>query len=537
MIPLKKIFIAILPLSLLVSSCTKDYQELNATHDKPSSTTVGPLMNGIINTLFLKWQEQASVHNDYYYVVTQLAAGTSVSGYVLSNGVNDIWNDYYSTLQNINLVQDKINAVSDKESMNNIQAILYILKAYKAFRVTDQFGDIPYFKAGLAYHGDPNSFRVAYDPQQAIYDSLLTDLKWAVDNIKTDANPTTGAGNAYESLGTFDTFFKGNMTKWLKFANALRLRQAMLMVEKDPATATPVIQDAITGGKPLVENGEDIAMWPASLGGIDLGGRWWSFSSGGTGFARMSSTMWNMVSDNNTDAGIFDPRAKLFVEPNQAGKWAPYTIGVSTGDNVNAYISATDPSLKNNCIYSPFNWYLIRDNWYIPEEMLSASEVHFLKAEAYARGLGVTQNLSTAETEYKAGISASVNFWYNIAHNTNDATENWSAVAPAPPNNTQMNTLFSNPKVKFSGTAEDAVKKIYAQEWLSFFRQPWLAFNLWRRTGATPTDPASNPSATYKTFYRLPYAQDEAVNNTDNFNAQIEKIGGNTSDIKVWWMK
>ena len=295
MIPLKKIFIAILPLSLLVSSCTKDYQELNATHDKPSSTTVGPLMNGIINTLFLKWQEQASVHNDYYYVVTQLAAGTSVSGYVLSNGVNDIWNDYYSTLQNINLVQDKINAVSDKESMNNIQAILYILKAYKAFRVTDQFGDIPYFKAGLAYHGDPNSFRVAYDPQQAIYDSLLTDLKWAVDNIKTDANPTTGAGNAYESLGTFDTFFKGNMTKWLKFANALRLRQAMLMVEKDPATATPVIQDAITGGKPLVENGEDIAMWPASLGGIDLGGRWWSFSSGGTGFARMSSNMWNMV--------------------------------------------------------------------------------------------------------------------------------------------------------------------------------------------------------------------------------------------------
>ena len=106
MIPLKKIFANILPVALLMSSCTKDYQELNATHDNPSSTTIAPLVNGIFNTLFLKWQEQASVHNDYYYVATQLAAASSLSGYVLSNGVNDIWNDYYSTLQNINLGQD-----------------------------------------------------------------------------------------------------------------------------------------------------------------------------------------------------------------------------------------------------------------------------------------------------------------------------------------------------------------------------------------------------------------------------------------------
>jgi hypothetical protein len=99
-----------------------------------------------------------------------------------------------------------------------------------------------------------------------------------------------------------------------------------------------------------------------------------------------------------------------------------------------------------------------------------------------------------------------------------------------------MNTLFTNPKVAFTGTSQDAVNKIYAQEWLSFFRQPWLAFNLWRRTNDTPVDPNSNPSASYTTFYRLPYAQDEAVNNTDNYNAEITKIGGNNSNVKVWWM-
>ena len=68
-----------------------------------------------------------------------------------------------------------------------------------------------------------------------------------------------------------------------------------------------------------------------------------------------------------------------------------------------------------------------------------------------------------------------------------------------------------------------------------FFQQPWLAFNLWRRTGNTPVDPKAIHLLQYY-FYRLPYAQDEAVNNTDNYNAQISKMGGNNSNVKVWWM-
>lgn len=536
MIQKKKTFIYLMFGVLVLSSCTKNFQELNTTHNAPTSTSIPPLMNGILSTLVLQWQEQASIHNDYYYEVTQLAAETSVSGYVLQNGVSSIWTDYYSALQNMNLVQDYINQATDKESMNNIQAILYILRAYKTFRMTDQFGDIPYFQAGKTYTGNTANYRPAYDPQQTIYDSLLVDLTWAVKNINTSTGALTPSGNHYDSLGSYDVLFGGNMLEWQKFGNSLRLRQAMQMVEKDPTTATPIIADAISGSAPLIDAGNDVAIWPASLGGLDLGGRWWSFSSGGTGFVRISSTMWNLVADDTSATSIFDPRALLFTTTNQAGHYWPYIIGTSTGDAVNAYPSATDPTQKANCLYSPFNWYLIRDEWYIPEPILTEAEVHFLKAEAYARGLGVTQSTSTAMTEYQNGIVSSVNFWYNIAAKTDDATEDWASVAPDAPSDAQMAALLSNPKVAFTGTAADAVTKIYAQEWLSFFRQPWLAFNLWRRTNQTPVDPASHPSTTYTTFYRLPYAQDEAVNNTDNFNAEISKIGGNLSSVKVWWM-
>jgi hypothetical protein len=249
--------------------------------------------------------------------------------------------------------------------MRNIQAILYILKAYKTFRVTDQFGDIPYFQAGKAYTGTVADFRVPYDSQQAIYDSLLVNLTWAVKNINTNANPVSAAGNPYQSLTNYDVFFGSNMTKWLKFGNSLRLRYAMQMVEKDPTTATPIIQDAITGTAPLIDSGNDVCMWPTPLN-YDLWVRWWSFSSGGAGYVRISSTMWNMVADDTTTASIFDPRAYLFATTNQAGSWSPFVIGVSQGDAINAYYSKTDPTQKNNCVYSPFNWYLVQDEWYIP---------------------------------------------------------------------------------------------------------------------------------------------------------------------------
>lgn len=522
----------------LFSACTKDFKTLNTTPNATTVTTIPPLMNSVISTLLLNWQEQASIHNDYYYECTQLAAETSVSGYVLENGITGIWGDYYSALQNMRLIQTYINAKPDQQAEANVQSILYILRAYKTFRITDQFGDIPYTKAGYAYTGEAANYHPSYDAQQAIYDSLLTDLTWAVKNINTTPGATTSKGNSYDSLGIYDTFFGGNMTLWLKLANSLRLRYAMQMVEKDPATATPIIADAISGGAPLIGSGDDVGIWPLKMGGLDLGGRWWSFSSGGTGFVRISSTMWNLVADGTSPSQIFDPRALLFTTTNAAGNYKPYVIGVSTGDAVNAYQSATDPTLKNNCIYSPFNWYLVRDEFDDPEIMMSEAEVHFLKAEAYARGLGVAQSLASANTEYQAGITSSVNFWYNLAASTTSQTDydDWAAVMPPPPTTAQMTALFANPKVAFTGTATDALTKIYAQEWLSFFRQPWLAYNLWRRTGNTPMDPAAQPSLALANFYRLTYPQDESVNNEANFDAQLTKMGGqNNSTTKVWW--
>jgi hypothetical protein len=536
----KKLFFYAVGVFLLFDSCTTDFQQVNSNPTSPNSTTIAPLMNGVISSFLLGWYEQASLSNDWYYESTQLAGETSLSGYLMASGVNEIWNGYYSTLQNINQAQDLINAASDKESFNNIQAILYTLKAYKTFRITDQFGDIPYFNAGKAYSGSTSALHPAYDKQQDIYDSLLVNLSWAVSNINTSSNPVSAKGNAYATLGSYDVLYGNDMTKWKAWANSLLLRYSLQLAEKDPATAAKYAAIAFNANT-FIADGADVCMWPAQLGGLDLSDRIWSFGSGGTGYVRISSTCWNLMADGTNTSDIFDPRAFVFAEPNAAGAWAPYVIGSGVPDQVNPYdytMTAGDPQNMHGCIFSPINYWLVRDEHYIPEIIMTSAETHFLKAEAYLRGIGVSQSTANANTEYQTGITASVNFWYYIAQHTNTTEDPWTTVEPLSFTPAQLAALLANSKVAFTASTSDDLNKIYAQEWLDNFRQPWLAFNLWRRTGLTPTDPAAVEDESHTSLYRLPYPQDEAVNNTDNYNAELQTMNGvNSTSFKVWWMK
>ncbi len=43
---------------------------------------------------------------------------------------------------------------------------------------------------------------------------------------------------------------------------------------------------------------------------------------------------------------------------------------------------------------------------------MASPEIHFLKAEAYAMGYGVTQDMSKAEEEFKTAVSQSVTLYY-----------------------------------------------------------------------------------------------------------------------------
>lgn len=527
----KKYLFNILILSLLMfSSCDKGFEALNKNPFESTQTEIGPLFNTCVNSLRLGWNEQFYLHNETLYEITQQAALSSVTFQNVSIGTEEVWNNYYITLAHFRELEARFDAYEgNPEALNNAKAMVKILLAYKTFRVTDLFGDMPFFDAGRGFE-DLAYARPKFDAQEDIYYFLLEELKWAAEHINPAPNPITSTGEAYYNLGNFDTFFNGDLHQWIKFANSLRLRHALRMYEKAPQEAETIIAEILENNLPLVRDNEDnVLMTPRA--------QQWLNQSVGWSFRehkklRMGSNIWHQMSENdNVDgSGIFDPRAYVFFETNNANEWAPFPQvpdenTPQSGGIPYQYHRDDNYTIKGqDNIYSPFNYYLVRDEHDVPEILLTAAEVHFIKAEILLRGIGVPTDEGEADGEYTLGLAASIEFWQKVAFNTAIWTN-----ASIPLSSGQIFAVTNHPRLSIF-TSQDKMSLIYAQRWIDAFRQPWEAYALVRRTGQTPHE------GPIKQHYRFPYPPGEIENNPDHWADQVSKMGEDSYLTKIWWM-
>ncbi len=520
-------FYKILLLSILTfTACDKGFEELNKNPYFPTRVDFGPLFNTIIESLQLTWDEQFYLHNDTYYEITQQAALTSRFTSINTNGTESIWGNYYSALAHVRELEQRFDAFEgNQEILNNVRAQLKIIAAYKTFRITDQFGDIPFFDAGKGFQ-DLQYLRPKFDSQEDIYKFLLEDLEWAVDHI--DLNLTTPSGEEYISYGNFDTFLDGDLRWWKKFANSLRLRHALRMADKDIAFAGPILKDIIENDLEVIEDGETVGMYPRKLSWAKQSTHWSFREHKGL---RLGSNIWNHLSEHDSidGSGIFDPRAYFFFETNNLDEWVPYPQLSDSNTPPSGGIPYQGHRDNNytikgaDNIYSPFNYYLIRDEKDIPELIMTPAEVQFIKAEAYIRGLGVEMDIPAAEAAYTNGVVASISTWQDIVF----STEIWEN-APAELTINEIFQVVSHPRIDIFSN-NNKLELIYTQRWIDAFRQPWEAYALWRRTDTTPRE---GPPPEH---YRLAYPPSEVENNPDNWAAQVAKMGGDTPKTKVWW--
>jgi hypothetical protein len=523
------LLMVMLVITFIISSCTKGFEEMNKPYNQANSANVAELYNSVVSSMQINYQEQATYHS-FIYEITQQATQHASSGYRMENASGEMWQTYFTMLANSKLIDTMISVNPDKANMTNILAMNRTLRVYKTIRTTENFGDIPFSEAGYAIYGT-DYYKPKYDSQEEVYKACINDLKWAVDNFSTSADQV--------KLGSYETFLKDDIAMWKKFANSFRLRCAVTMYDKDPAFAGPHIADALT--KPLLADGDDIGLWPAEIPGLVFDMHAWSFSA--NQYIRMGTTMWDhmSVNDNTDGSGIFDPRCKIFFEGNNAGAWVAYPQNPTAstpsegGDPYNDLRDNDWPNKGSNCKYSPLNYYF-KDKTYIPELMITAAEVHLFKAEIYNRGLGVAKNSATAKLEYEAGVTASCNFWYQIAIDC----PKWVVNKPASlPSASQIATLLANPKVAYNtGDEAAALKQIYTQMWVDGFRQPWDVWTLYRRNGGNlPKDP-DNPSYTennYGIYHRYTYAATEQDYNSDSWHAAMG--GSDTYGTKIWLEK
>lgn len=530
----------LLILLLILTGCRKDFEEINTDPSSFTSATDGSLFNEVISSLQLGWNEQFYVNNEILYKQTQQAALTKEAWGNFTLGTEEIWSNYYGALPEIRELEKRFSTYDNSPGVMNMRAMLKITMALKTFKVTDIFGDIPFSQAGYGFQ-NLEYLRPRFDKQMNIYLALLDDLKWADENI----DETAPSVEPFTSFSGFDKLFNGDLRQWRKLANSLRLRHAMRMAEKEPAIAGAIIRDIIENDRPVFLGYgltapvlESACLWPAAVG-FKNESLSWSFREHKN--LRMGSNIWHLLSDHDsTDgSGIFDPRAYIFFETNNVNQWVPFpqipdaTTPSEGGIPYDGHRDQTGAfSIKGEtCRYSPFNYFVVSDIYYMPIIFITGAEVHFLKAEAYFRGIGVAENKDQADIEYMNGVNSSVEWWMKVAENSKLPLSGMTFPEMIPiPDDLNASSVLMRYGSWNASTEEEKLEFIYTQWMLDAFRQPWEIYALVRRTGKTPREGA--PIG----HFRLPYPPSESEYNGANCAAAISAQGGDKPENKIWWI-
>ena len=560
---MKRNIFLIISTALLLASCTKNFEEMNQDPFSPTGTTIEALFNGVVSSMQQSMNEQFYLQNEIWYPETELGALTSEAWGNSQIGTSNVWSDYYLMLANIRELEKRFDAYDEEQGdpaiCDKVRAQLNILKAYQTFKVTDIFGDMPYSQAGRIWDNASSqaTMKPEWDTQESIYKSLLEDLVWSRDLLHADSI-TTANGNNYYRL-PYDVLLNNDYTLWSEFANSLILRHGLRMYDKEPEYATPLLVEAYnfiyskmnsSGG---VATGGGICLWPSVLGtSWDIN---WSFRE--HKHLRMGETIWSCLSstDDMDGSGIFDYRTYLFFDTSHKtdsfpdGAWRPYpqirTLETPT-EGGSPYAQSRDGSYTfkgPSCLFSPFNYYLTRDEKYVPQIFVTYADVLFMKAEIEVRNIGGITPLLNADESIRSGVYQSFLFWTHMPQQTS----RWTYFYPqytnyignldiwAWSNNMAANVMnyavWMNPE--YDGSQEFYLKMIYQQRWLNLFRQPWEAWALARRTMATPT----TTNHAKLTSFRMEYPQKEIEYNYENYTAQLARMShGDTRQTKVWWM-
>jgi hypothetical protein len=528
-------------LVFLFVSCTKDFEEINTNPHGFTTASDGSLFNGIIQSLILTGNEQFYINNEILYKQTQQAALVKEAWGNFTLGTESMWSNYYRTMPSFRELEKRFEEMSPSGEVVNMKAMLKIVLAYKTFKLTDIFGDMPFSDAGYGFQ-DLEYLHPKFDSQESIYKSLLEDLKWCDENI----NDTATVEEPFPTFSAFDRLFNGDMLKWQKFANSMRLRYAMRMSEKEPELAGQIIKEIVDNNRPVFRGydfityvGESACIWPAQMGFRNSSLNW-SFREHTN--LRMGSNIWHQFSssDSTSGDGIFDPRAYIFFEGNNNNEWVAYPQ--IPGPNTPAAGGIPYGSHRDNagsfqikgetCIYSPFNYFVVRDADFMPIPLITGSEVHFLLAEAYFRGIGLPQDPDLADIEYMNGINSSIEWWMGVIANSKLPTSGLLFTDMVNiPSEIGASTVLNVFGFWNATSDEEKLEFIYAQRWLDAFRQPWEAYALTRRTGMTPRE--GNPID----HFRMPYPPSEVEFNTANWSDAVSSQGGgDTPEFKIWWI-
>lgn len=439
----------------------------------------------------------SGVHNGSYYFINNWIEKTFVSGF---SAAMPAWQD--------------VVEISDELGLPEVSALATVVKVEAMHRVTDAYGPIPYCNYGSG------SLQNDYDSQEDVYLKFFEELDEAIDVL---TNFVTGNPSA-KILENYDLVYSGDATKWIKFANTLRLRLAMRIVYANPTLAQTEAEKSINNIIGVITESNDRAALQHSSNLVYIHPLYEIAYNFNAGEARMGASMDVYMN------GYSDPRLSAYFEPAEKdGAYHGVRLGISSSV-WSKYVGDNISNLNIDQSSTEIVW-------------MTAAESYFLRAEGALRGWSMG---GTAKELYENGIAISF-------EENNVSSDTYIADATSTPmaftDNAEGSNLNASAPSDITIAWEDGaefernLERIITQKWIALYPdgpEGWAEF---RRTGYPKLLPVvnNNSNGTIDTdiqIRRIRFPQTEYNNNASGVQVGVSKLGGqDTGGTKLWWDK
>ncbi len=473
---------------VLLTSCTDGFEDLNINPNQPVEVPTSSLFTGaereLVRSIFGNHQDLVGIGiapMTYAQQVAGLRGGTDNIYAIVEEDFSEIYNRGLRDLEEIirlNTDESTIaSAALSGPNMNQI-AVAKILKVWAYHNITDVWGDIPYTQAlkGQEYA------LPEYDTQEFIYMDLLEELTEASDMIDVTVGDIAG-----------DIIYAGDMVKWQKLANSLKMRVGLRLSKVAPAVASTAISDAFAAG--VLDSNEDNASYKFLESAPNNNPWFYRFELSVPNYG-VGSTLVDMMKSVN------DPRLDEYADPSFNNDLGGGFVGMPVGLDI-----ASGSGISDFAVSWPDEENLLSAT--SPFMIMTYSEVLFILSEAAERGW-IT---GTASTYYEDAITASI--------------QQWGITDP-----TSISDYLAQGSVMYD--AANPLKSIGEQKWISLFMQGVQSWSEWRRLGY-PVLQIAEDAVISDIPRRKGYPPSEINLNKKNYDVAVARQGPDNLLTRMWW--
>ena len=501
-----KITCVILLFSLMLSSCTKDFQEINTDpNNTPNALPQQLLAPALVSTVHLNMIRNRNFNNELMQITVDMSdADGKVFRYDYRNNWSDyLYNGWYSELTNF---KDLYKIASEPLNYNrSYMAVSFICQAWIYSLLTDTYGDVPFTESNKAREG---ILEPKFDKQKDIYAGILQYLQ--------EANTLLKENDAL--VASSDPVYNGNINGWRKFGNSLALR--LLLRISGKAEVSAEVADMI---RLIVDNPADYPIMTSNSESAIL--EWTGVAPYTSPFITVREQDFRGVSiasffiDNLVNWN--DPRIDLSYgtgSPTLTNRWA---IAPSQGafEGVpSGYSPGNNPARKSYFYSMTHNGGTgpTLQTEPLAGMIMNYAELQFILAELALKGI----ISGDAETFYKEGVQSSISLWL----------PNW---------NVPVTTYLENADMQWSTAVsfDEKMERIHLQKYYALFLtdlQQWFEY---RRTGHPVLPQGDGLRNNGIMPARMSYPVYVQSTNPTNYQAAVASQGPDDISTQVWWQK